>query len=686
MGAYPGPGNRLILGEIMNQSAPELLYGVAYYLEYLPYDRLDEDIRMMKAAGITVVRIAESTWSTLEPQSGVFDFSFVDRVLDAMHAAGIRVIVGTPTYAVPTWLARLHPEVLAVTAAGPNRYGPRQNMDITSPAYLWHCERVIRALCAHVAGHPAVIGWQADNETKYHGTAGPNVQKAFVTHCKAKFPSLEALNDAWGLAYWSNRINAWEDFPETHASINFSLTSEFAAFQRSLVTDFLAWQVKLIKEYARPGHFVTQNFDFEWRGHSFGVQPSVDHFAAARAFDVAGVDIYHPSQDQLTGAEIAFGGDLARSLKRKNYLVLETEAQAFATWVPFPGQLRLQAFSHVASGASMVAYWHWHSIHNSFETYWKGLLSHDFSPNPTYLEAQTIGADFARLGPVLGDLKVSTKVAMVVSNRSLTALNAFKMFQAGLDYNDVVRRFYDELYHLSVCVDMIDAEDASFDGYAVVVVPSLYSAPDALLDQLAAFVRSGGHVVWGPRSGWSDEHVKVRSTAQPGRIAEVCGASYSQFVAADSVGLTGLPFALDAEGTRVTSLAELLVPEGAEVLARYDHPHWKAYAAVTKHRAGKGTSTYFGCVPPAAVVQGLLAGVLKVAGVWTGAQELGWPVVTKAGTNAGGRTVRFYFNYSGQTRTVRPLAAGRDLLTGAAHTTEPLDLAPWGFTILEETR
>lgn len=661
----------------------ELLYGVAYYLEYLPYDRLDADIAMMKEAGITVVRIAESTWSTLEPQDGVFDFHAVDRVLDAMHAAGIRVIVGTPTYAVPTWLAKLHPEVLAVTSAGPNRYGPRQNMDITAPAYLWHCERVIRALCSHVAAHPAVIGWQADNETKYHGTAGPNVQASFVKDLKRKFPSLEALNKAWGLDYWSNRINAWEDFPETHASINFSLTSEFAAYQRSLVTEFLAWQVKLIREYARPDQFVTQNFDLEWRGHSFGVQPSVDHFAAAQAFDVAGIDIYHPSQSQLTGAEISFGGDLTRSLKKQNYLVLETEAQGFAAWVPYPGQLRLQAFSHVASGAQMVAYWHWHSIHNSFETYWKGLLSHDFSPNPTYQEAKTIGADFARLGPVLSGLKIQAKVAMLVSNRSLTALNAFKMFQSGLDYNDVVRRFYDELYKLNLAVDFVDAEAADLSGYALVVVPSLYSASDSLLETLTSFIHQGGHVVWGPRSGWSDENVQVRSTVQPGKLAQVCGASYSQFVAADQLRLSGevaLP-----EKSMASTIAELVVPEGAEVLARYDHPHWNRYAAVTRNSWGKGTSTYVGCLPDSDTVRSLLTKVVKDAGLWTSAQDLAWPLVTKAGVNGSGKTIRFYFNYSDQPREIsRLLAPGRDLVAG---TPEPIftgTLAPWGFFIVEE--
>lgn len=164
----------------------QLLYGVAYYDEYMPYDRLQEDIRMMKEAGINTVRIAESTWSSHEPQNGVFDFSSVDRVLDAMHQAGIRVIVGTPTYAIPTWMAKEYPDVLAVTAKGPGRYGARQIMDITNPVYLYYAERIIRKLIDRVKDHPAVIGYQTDNETKHYDTAGPNVQLGFVKYMRVR--------------------------------------------------------------------------------------------------------------------------------------------------------------------------------------------------------------------------------------------------------------------------------------------------------------------------------------------------------------------------------------------------------------------------------------------------------------------------------------------------------------------
>lgn len=663
----------------------KLLYGVAYYDEYMPYERLNEDIRMMKEAGINVVRIAESTWSTHEPQNGEFDFTSVDRVLDAMHEAGIRVIVGTPTYAVPTWMVKEHPDVLAVTARGPGKYGARQIMDITNPAYLFYAERIIRKLIGRVCGHPAVIGYQTDNETKHYDTAGPNVQLQFVKYMRETYQSLDEVNRLFGLDYWSNRINAWEDFPSVIGTINGSLGAEFAKFQRKLVTDFLAWQVSIVNEYKRPSQFVTQNFDFEWRGYSYGVQPSVDHFAASEPFDIVGVDIYHPSQDELTGIEIAFGGDLARSMKGRSYLVLETQAQAFPHWTPYPGQLRLQAFSHLASGANMVAYWHWHSIHNSFETYWKGLLSHDFKPNPVYNEAKTIGADFARLGHELADLKKSNDVAVLVSNEALTALEWFKL-PDGRTYNDVVRSLYDELFKMNVECDFIHPSTRNLKDYKLIIVPALYAAPDECLEQLNEYVRDGGHVVYSFKSGFSDERIKVRSDQQPGVIHEACGISYNMFVTPSGVGLKGtLLEGMDGEAS-VESWMELVTPTTAEVLVSYEHAYWGEYAAVTRNRYGGGTATYIACMPGAAVVSRILKVAVQEAGLWGADQELAYPVITRSGTNSAGKKIRYYFNYSSAAASFDyPYDPGVELLSGkAVEKGQKLELAPWGILIIRE--
>lgn len=665
----------------------KLLYGVAYYDEYMPYERLDKDIQMMKDAGINVVRIAESTWSTHEPQNGVFDFSSVDRVLDAMHDAGIQVIVGTPTYAVPTWMVKEHPDVLATTVQGPGKYGARQIMDITHPTYLFYAERIIRRLISRVSTHPAVIGYQTDNETKHYNTAGDNVQLQFVKYMRNKFSSLDELNKEFGLDYWSNRINSWEDFPSVVGTINGSLGAEFAKFQRQLVTNFLAWQVGIVNEYKQAGQFVTQNFDFDWRGYSYGIQGDVDHFAASKPFDITSVDIYHPSQDDLTGIEISFGGDVVRSTKQSNYLVLETEAQAFWHWVPYPGQLRLQAFSHLASGANMVAYWHWHSLHNSFETYWKGLLSHDFEPNPVYDEAKTIGSDFARLSPQLVNLKKTNRVALLFSNEALTSIKWFGFnFTSDKNYNDVVRWMYDELYKMNIGCDLIDPSVESYKGYDVIVVPALYAASDALLERLNQFAQDGGHVVYSFKSGFANEHIKVRSTRQPGIISEACGISYNLFVEPKKVSLRDDPFQVGEEQNQVHTWMELITPTTADVLAWYEHPHWGKYAAITENAYGKGKVTYVGCYTSSAVIRKVLERVMKEAGIWGADQELAFPLIVKTGTNDQGNTIRYYFNYSDQAVTfVNPHGKGMELLSGAVVAgKQSIELEPWGIRIIEQ--
>lgn len=664
----------------------KLLYGVAYYEEYLPYDRLEKDLQMMKAAGINVVRIAESTWSTEEPQDGVFDFSHVDRVLNAMHKAGISVIIGTPTYAVPTWLVKKYPDILQTSEREPNRYGTRQNMDITNPHFLFHAERIIRKLISHVAKHPAVIGYQVDNETKYYGLANARVQQMFVSYCKTKFVTLDSLNHAFGLDYWSNRINAWADFPSMTGSINASQRAEFEKFQRSLVTDYLGWQAKIVREYKTPAQFVTQNFDFAWKGHTYGIQMEVDHFAAAKALDIAGCDIYHPSQDNLTGIEISFGGDITRGMKgNKNYLVLETEAQGFPQWTPYPGQLRLQAFSHLASGANMVEYWHWHSIHNSAETYWKGVLSHDFEPNEIYKEVSTIGRDFKRLNTKLVNLKKNNQVAILFSNEAQTAFNSFK--PGGEDYNDMVRRCYDALYRMNVGVDMLDASHKpAIDNYKLIIVPSLYAAPDSLLKQLNNYVKNGGHVVYTFKSGFSNENNKVRTVKQPGIINEACGIYYDEFTAPRNVVLKGNPFNVAEADNRVSTWMELITPTTAKVLAYYDHPVWGKYAAVTQNNYGKGVATYIGCWLSNEATGKILEDAVKKAALWNNSQKLTFPIIIKFGVNDAGKTIRYLFNYSARsTKLNYPFGAGVELLSGKnVNNNSEVELEPWGVQIIEE--
>ena len=679
-----------------------LIFGCAYYDEYMPYERVDKDMSMMKSAGINTIRIAESTWSTLEPQPGVFDFSHVDRVLDAAGRFGIQVIVGTPTYAVPAWLVAMHPEVLADTPKGPSRYGARQIMDIVNPSYRYYGERVIRRLVSHAADNPQVIGYQVDNETKYYDCVSPDMQRLFVKDLRRRFGNdLGRLNAAFGLDYWSNRIDSWEDFPDLTGTINASLGSAFDRFRRSQVSRYLAWEADIVREYAREDQFVTHNFDFDWSpGWSYGLQPAVDHFEAAECLDVAGADIYHPSEDDLTGKEIAFGGDMTRSLKGgANYLVLETDAQGQNGWLPYPGQLRLQAYSHLASGADGVMYWHWHSIHNSFETYWKGLLSQDMEPNPTYEEAGRFGRQIAQkgVGERLINLQKRNKVAIMVGNDSLTALDWFSLEtgflrqQGQISYNDVVRRVYDALFELNIECDFISdkADRSHLDSYAMVVVPALYSSNEDTLKALADYVRQGGHLVATLRSFVADENLKVWHDKAPHLLTDVFGIDYNQFTRPGkdlSLDLRGA----DQAGPACQGLIELLNPRpGTQVLASYDHPVWGRYAAVTRHDYGNGIAEWIGTLPSAQGMRMLLSDAADAAGLGGPARDLAGLVTVREGINALGEQVAYLLNYSSkEVRLDAPYGGHLLVADGQADPQAHVDqgqsmtIGPWDLAII----
>lgn len=683
----------------------KLYFGAAYYSEYLPYDRVEKDMEMMEKAGMNVIRIAESTWSTLEPQEGVYDFTHIDRMLDAAACHHISVIVGTPTYAVPTWLVKKYPDILAITQNGRERYGHRQNMDITNPDYLSHAERVIRVLMEHVKDVPHVIGYQLDNETKSYGTAGPRVQAMFVDYLKENFPDINDFNHEFGLDYWSNRVNDWDDFPDVRGTINQSLAAEFYKFQRSLVTKFLSWQADIVREYKRDDQFITQNFDFDWTTHSVGYQSQVDQYDAARCMTVAGADIYHPSNEELTGAEITVCGNISRSLKKDNYLILETEAQGLTPWLPYPGQLRLQAYSHIANGSNSVMYWHWHSIHNAIESYWKGVLSHDFSENETYREAVITGNEWKKIGSHLKNLKKENKIAIMLDNASLTGFTQFPLENAGANgYNTVMRWFSDALYRLNIEYDMISSKERDFSSYECLIVPALYSAPESLLLALDSYVRNGGHLITTFRSGFSDEYLKIYPDMQPHILHECLGLHYDQFTHPHHVDIVPVQSDVmaaaqehfshpDDSAFSLTSSAcewmELITCDTAVPVLKYSHPAYERYAAAAKNQYGNGSTLYFGTMfENDELLESVLLSFLHETGFSGGdlsSDAPHYPLIVKRGINDSGKELCYYLNYSKDPVSVTHHGKnGVELISEAAIVCgDKIDLGGWGVAVVE---
>ncbi len=662
----------------------EILFGSAYYLEYMPQDRLETDIAMMKKIGMNTVRMAESTWSTLERREGEFDFSFIDRVLEIAEREHLWVVIGTPTYAIPSWLEKKCPEVMVYDGEKRAKYGRRQIMDITNPTFLHHAEIVIRKLMEHVKDHARVIGYQIDNETKHYGVCSERVQARFVEYLKQKFGSVERLNEAFTLNYWSNAIHDWADFPDMAGCINGGLAGEFAAFQRRLVTEYLSWQAAIVREYIGPDQFITHNFDFEWKkfgadiaqdGYSYGVQPDVDHADAAQCLTIAGTDIYHPTQYALTGAEIAYGGDSIRSLKMDNYLLLECQAQAFKYWTPFPGQLRLHAYSHLASGAASVMYWNWHSIHSGYETYWKGLLSHDMEENPTYLEAGIIGEEFARLGKEKLCIRKENRVALVYDNRSLTA---FKWFPIDRDvsYNDVIRHMYDSLYEMNVECDVVDLSRLDVSRYDVIITPALYCISEEHILKLKIFVAEGGVLVSSFKSFVADEQTKVYHDRQPHLMTDVFGMSYSQF---------SEPAGAAVNGKEIRYFMELLKREQAEEIYPYVHQYWGQYSAVTRNVYGKGCAYYIGAYVDKDTLKEVYRQALTDAHLKL--SEALFPVILRSGVNEMKELIHYVLHYdSKEGELVCPYEEVIDLLSNERYRKgDKILLRDWDARVLQET-
>ena len=656
----------------------ELIFGAAYYNEYMPKERIEKDLSLMKEAGMNTIRIAESTWSTEEPEDGVFNFKPVTDVLDAAEKMGMNVIIGTPTYAVPAWLVKKYPDIMVTNRKGQVKYGPRQSMDILNPDYLFHAQRIIRKLMEAVASYSCVIGFQLDNETKHYDNYGKYARKKFLEYLKAKFKGdTEAFNKAFTLAYWSNSIHNWDDMPDISNSINWNLHCEYEKFLRTCAADFLKWQRKIVDEYRRPDQFVTHNFDFGWTGYSYGEQPGINHYEASPAVTLAGCDIYHPSQDELSGKEIAFGGDKIRSLKKNNYLILETEAQGFKEWTPYPKQLRLQAFSHLASGANGIMYWNWHSIHNSMETYWKGVLGHDLQAGVIYGYAKKIGEDFKKFQSQLINLKKKNSLALVCDNNSLTALNYYPMDfpAAGLGYNDALRWIYDTLYEMNIECDVVNIDALNPSDYKMIVTPALYCISEKNALKLKDFVENGGILFSTFRSFYADEKATVYDAPHPYLLSEVFGMSYSMITKAGSAKIAGKD---------VEVYAELLENRDAQVLASYEHKYWSQYAAVTKNRFRRGFAYYFGAKTDKTVLADFLKDALNEAKIEI--PKVRFPIIIRSGENERKKKIHYIFNYSSEDYFIEnPFSDCVDLISGKAFFKGgKIEIADWDFVILVE--
>ena len=695
-----------------------VLFGAAYYHEYQPYPRLKTDLDLMVDAGFSVVRVGESVWSTWEPADGVFELDWLQEVLDGAAERDISVVLGTPTYAIPAWLARKHPEVMAERASGvPIPYGHRQNVDHSHPAFRYHAERVVRAIVGRYAAHPAVIGYQVDNEPGAELLHNHGVFEGFRDWVAREYGSVEEVNRRWGLTYWSHRLGDFADLwrPDGNTTQGYDLA--WRRYQAWLTTDFIGWQAELVRSLAREDQFVTTCL-------AYG-RPGADDEAVAGQLDVVAANPYYAMQDAFARPRpagalqglpppwkresgswwVTYEADLRRGADARPFLVTETNASSIGeSWSNYPaydGQWRQAAWTLVSRGARMVEYWHWHSLHYGTETYWGGVLGHSLTPGRTYDEVARIGAELAAAADAVTDLVPDVDVAFLRSTESRWALQ----FQPALSlpgspqpdpdsYERVFAAFYRGFTEAgrqgAVAVpDDVAADPAGFAArFPVLVAPVLYVASEALLEALSAYVQAGGHLVATFRTGYVDRDGQARHEVAPGALRAAAGMSYLEFsnLSADlplAAGGDADGFALP-DGARAGAWADGITVEGATVLAGYDHPHFGRWPALTTHPHGRGRLTWVGTLPDDATIRALAAWAVPepANAAWT---DLPPSVAVTGAARADGSHLHFVTNWSPDPATAAAPTNLRDVVSDrsvASH--ERIELGPWDVQVLEE--
>ncbi len=692
---------------LRNSHPNRVLLGAAYYHEYHRGDRLDSDLDAMRDAHFSVIRVGESVWSTWEPENGVFDLDWLQPVLDGAHCRGISVILGTPTYAVPPWLARLYPEIAGERSTGARiPWGARQEVDFTHPAFRFHAERVIRQVLQRYAEHPSVIGIQVDNEPGNELLHNRGVFQRFVDHLRHTYGDVETLNREWGLIYWSHRLSTWADLWTPDGNVQPQYDVAWRRFQAQQTTEFIGWQAQIAREYTMPDQFVTTCIAYE--------RPALDDVAVARALDVTAGNAYYTMQDGLklpddghqrqhwtsTGTWALFQtGDRMFASKQQRFLVTETNAMHIGfpwdTRPAYDGQWRQAAWALIARGADMIEYWHWHTLHFGAETYWGGVLPHSGQPGRTYAELARLGGELTQVGDLVTSLEPEADVSFVYSTPSKWLMQKYPplMHDDGSPDNRAYHGLFDPFYRgffdakrqaRVLHEGQLTAPADAASTHPVLVVPALYVVADETLEWLAAYAEAGGHLILGPRTAYGDQEGRAREERAPARLTRGAGVWYDEFsnltdpvrVKAVASGAFQLP-----DGGSATRWIDGVTVVDADVLAEYEHSHFGRWPAVTTRNHGGGHVTYVGTVPSPDLATALArwAAPTPVHG-WA---DLPASVTVSTGRKPGGDRVHIVHNWAWeQSAAVAPCELADVLSDQRWKAGEPVHLGPWDVRVL----
>lgn len=655
-----------------------ILMGVAWYPEQWPESRWEEDLRLMEAADLKVVRIAEFAWSRMEPSEGHYDLDWLERAINLAAKHHIVSVVGTPTATPPAWLTQKYPETLRVEPDGQRvAHGNRAHASATSTRYRDLCRRIAEQMALRFGHNPNVVGWQIDNEYGYAQMSyDDDTRKQFQDWLKAKYKTLDNLNVHWTTAYWSQTYDNWAEIPIPIGPHNPGLMLEWKRFITATWTSYQQNQIEVIRKHAEPRQFIT--------GNLMGFFDGFDHYPITEPLTFASWDDY-VGTGHVDPAENGLLQDLTRGFKRQNFWVMETQPGA-VNWSPLNnflnrGEARAMAWQAIGHGADDVNYWQWRSALNGQEEIHGVLVGSDGTPVPFYDEAAQTAREFAKAESAFRATQPISEVALLYSYDSHWALQ-FQKHTKNYDDNRLLTNYYRALRLISQSIDVVSAY-APLDGYRLVVAPSLNVLPKDLADHLLAYVRNGGHLVLGPRSGMKDEFNALLPQRQPGFLVDALGARVEQYYALEK----DFPVAGTWGSGQASIWADQLksLSPGDEVLLKYGKSNgWldDQPAAITR-AYGKGRITYIGAELDDKLMATAAQWMTQKSGVTPvfGPVPDGVEVSRRIGP---GKQVFVFVNYAAENRRIMLPHPMKLMLDGQQQGS--IDLPPYGVAIALDNR
>ncbi|WP_405650292.1 beta-galactosidase [Streptomyces sp. NBC_01386] len=590
-------------------------YGADYNPEQWSREVWADDIRLMREAGVNVVSLAIFSWARLQPTADTWDFGWLDEIMDLLHAGGIGVDLATATASPPPWLTTAHPEILPVTARGETLWpGARQHWRPTSPVFREHALNLVRRLASRYADHPALVAWHVNNELGCHNVYdySDDAARTFRAWLRRRYTTLEALNNAWGTAFWSQRYSDWEQLlpPRLAASHpNPTQQLDFKRFSSDALKDHLLAEREILRELS-PDTPVTTNFM---------VMPGtkgMDYADWADEVDFVANDHYVTPGPQDRD-ELSFSANLSSGIAGHRPWFLMEHSTSAVNWQPVnppkaPGELARDSLLHVAHGADAVCFFQWRQSAAGAEKYHSAMVPHAGADSELFRSVVELGRTLDALAPIAGSEREPARVAILFDWDSWWAGEQDSHPTSRLDYHREALDWYSALLRLGHRADVVPAHRTDLSAYDVVIAPVLHVVPQPLAKELTRYVEGGGHLVTTYFSAIVDENDHVWLGGYPGALRDVLGIRIEEFgplLDGDTVDLdNGTSGSLWTDRISVTGT-------DVEVLAGYRTGPYASRPAVTRRGTGRGSATYVSTRLGADGLTVLLPELLAPAGV-----------------------------------------------------------------------